>query len=135
MEKVKHSDWVLTDDATLQCRQTVSEAERIYRLVQIDDYRLIGQPCRISQAIIRMDDYSEEEIQEYLQFFGYLDMEGFKKMYDGEIAWEIIAEMIFETDAMETETPERYTTWEAAVRAVESITGLALDEYLEKRAG
>lgn len=129
----KKSIWTLTDDDCFQCRRLISEPEHIYELVQINDYRVINHGCRISHAVIRLNDYTEEQIKDYVRFF-YPSMEEFQKETTG-MDWALLAEMVFEVDAKEYEEPfavegdKKGFTLEEAIRQVENLTGLALKQY------
>lgn len=129
----KKSIWTLTDDDCFQCRRLISEPEHIYELVQINDYRVINHGCRISHAVIRLNDYTEEQIKNYVSFF-YPSMEDFQEETDG-MDWALLAEMVFEVDAEEYEEPfavegdKKGFTLEEAICRVESLTGLALKQY------
>ena len=120
------SAWVLCDDDCLQFRRTdVEEKNQLFELVQINFIPSFGSKpdyYTISHGVIDSNDYTDEEINDMvLGYYGYPDI---TMVTNGEIA-----EMFFETEWVEYQEPEKYSSWAEAVAALEHITGLDLQEY------
>ena len=149
------NEWFMTDDSCLQhCRQ-IPDRTPNYGFVQINCFpgSADNKPFyQIAHGNVRvLSDYSEEEIHSALVSYGYSDVDDFvlrnsadaKPVYrsDGsldrentpgyEVNYQLIAEMLFESDNQEFVVNE-FSTWNDAVRAVSEITGLDLSRYLDK---
>lgn len=129
-----NEEWIVTDPDCLQCCKIISEVERIYEFVQINDYSDMGFGCRAARGRICLGDYSEKEIQDNLHFFGYDSMSDFEQQ-NGGIIWCLIAEMVFETNAASYETvgalDTRFSFAEMGAQ-IEQMTGMELKEYYQK---
>lgn len=127
-------EWIVTDPDCLQCCKIISEAERIYEFVQINDYSDVGLGYRVARGTICLGRYNEEEIRENLQFFGYTSMIDFEQQNYG-IVWRLIAEMFFEANAVSYETVESPDTCFSFAKMgaqIEEITGIDLKEYYQE---
>lgn len=153
---VSPSEWFMTDDDCLQhCRSHPAIDPQVYELVQIIGFpdHLEGKPFyRVAHAHIDIKDYTEKEIQDALGFFGYEDMDDFvfqnattnEFLYkeDGSldrenspayiIDYQLIAEMLFEMEALEYAEEWETYSWNEAVDRVGKITGLDLQEYHDR---
>lgn len=118
----------ITDDDCLQCCKKTGE--RSYHLVQINGYP--DKSYHISTSTIDLDDYDMEEKTGYLKLYGYDNMKSFLEQNTAgrDVQWGILAEMVFETHAMETEDPTRHDGWNEAVSEMERITGLDLKTFI-----
>ena len=140
--QVKASCWTLTDDDCAQYVRTVDEYfGKTFELWQV--CKLVGN-YEVAHAIINIDDYSDDEINEVLNFFGYQDMDEFvdmvspvqiKRREDGTldkdsphyiIEWQLIAEMIFESHALsEFLVPEQHwNDFESAAAYIQQAIGV-----------
>lgn len=127
-------EWIVTDPDCLQCCKIISEAERIYEFVQINDYSDVELGCRVARGTICLEQYSEKEIHDNLHFFGYASMADFEQQNSG-ISWRLIAEMIFETNAVSYEmvgSPDTRFSFAEMGAQIEQMTGMKLKEYYQE---
>ena len=149
------SEWFVTDDDCLQhCRQ-IRDITPNYDFIQINSYHgnSDGKPFyQIAHGSVRvLSDYSEEEIADALSSFGYSNMDDFviqnspgsnfvykedgsvdrENSPDYSVNYQLIAEMLFESNNQEFVTDE-YADWNEAVMAVSKITGLDLTRFMDK---
>lgn len=149
------SEWFITDDDCLQCCRPIPAIDpQQYELVQINSYDGRGDDDPVFQtthAIIDLKDYTDEEILSVLNAYGYKDMDDFvfqnspteEFLYHADgtldrenspsyiIEYQLIAEMLFETENYEYADRE-FSSWNEAVARIAQITGLDLSECLEK---
>ena len=154
---MKTSEWFITDDDCLQCcRRNPDIDPDSYDFVQIIGFEghVDGKPFwRVSEANIDVKTFSEEDIQSALNFFGYEDMDDFvyrnapdwNVVYkeDGSIDkinspsyiidYQLIAEMLFEMDALTEYAGDEFQSWNDAVQRISDITGLDLEGYKEAK--
>ena len=127
-------EWIVTDPDCLQCCKIISEAERIYEFVQINDYSDMELGCRVARGTICLEQYSEKEIHDNLHFFGYASMADFEQQ-NGGICWRLIAEMIFETNTVSYETvgsPDTRFSFAEMGAQIEQMTGMELKKYYQE---
>jgi hypothetical protein len=62
----------------------------------VETVREEGDLCAVYMCYVDLTDYSTENIEGYLKFFGYLDLKSVEAVY-GDAAQKIIAECIAET--------------------------------------
>ena len=107
--------WLLTDDDNAQYVRSLNFSNTIFELYQV--CKLVDV-YKIAHGIVVIENYSREEIDETLRFYGYKNMDDFveqtspeviSKNEDGSldknspyyiIDWQLIAEMIFEENAL-----------------------------------
>lgn len=149
--QAQKTDWLLTDDDCCQLRRTDALAiSNIFELYQINRYPgHLRRPTqsedffKVAHAYIDISDYSEGDILSALQGFGYESLDRFVEetspdwnvIYkeDGTIDREnspsyiidfgLIAEMLFEFDALEYAIEKEYNSYNEAVSAIEQWTG------------
>lgn len=130
IEKGK-SEWRVTDPDCLQCVRVLSESERTYELVQINDYTYIEKGYRVAHGVVCLDRYSRTEIEEFLKFYSYASLHDFT-VQNGAFDWSLVAEMVFETEAARYEViadEKPYCCYDEAGKIVEKITGMNLRDY------
>jgi len=137
------SDWFITDDDCLQCcRPDTTSDTPTFSFVQISAFVVEDNGKEnwwVSSGTINVADYSEAEILSALKFFGYEDMADFVQQNtpDGQeidANNQLIAEMLFEIDAITEFNESCHSVRNDAVRRVAEITGLDLEKYLEKES-
>lgn len=148
------SDWFITDPDCLQCCRPVPVAKPDYyefaEIIGLPGH-VAGKPFwMVAHAEIDVKKCTEEEIHSALNFFGYDDLEDFvlqnspenscifagpegNQIPDSIIDYQLIAEMIFETDALAHYCESEHASWNDAVKCIAGITDLDLSEYLEKK--
>ena len=147
------SEWFITDPDCLQCCRPVPVAKPdYYEFVEIIGLpgHVDGKPFwMVAHADINVKECAEEEIHSALNFFGYDDLKDFvlqnspedscvfaltegSQIPESIIDYQLIAEMIFETDALAHYCESEHPSWNSAVKCIAGITGLDLSEYLEK---
>lgn len=153
------SEWFMTDDDCLQhCRCHPAIDPQVYELVQINSFpgHLDGKPFyQVAHAHIDIKDYTDEEILDALGAYGYEGMDDFvfqntatnEFLYreDGTldrdnspgyiIDYQLIAEMLFELEALEIGNDGHTFSWNEAVDKVGEITGQDLQIYHEREEG
>lgn len=152
-------EWFITDDDCLQCccRHPDIDPDS-YEFVQIIgfDGHVDGKPFWVvAHANINVKDFTEKDIQSALNYFDYEDMDDFvyqnapdwNVVYheDGSIDkenspsyiidYQLIAEMLFETDALAHYCESEHSSWNDAVKCISQITGMDLSAYLETKKG
>ena len=149
------SNWFITDDDCLQCCKRNPDIDPdSYEFVQIIGFEghIDGKPFwRVSQATIDIKDFSEEDILNALGFFGYEDMDDFvyRNAPDWDVVYkedgtidkvnspsyiidyQLIAEMLFEMDALTEYAGDEFRSWNDAVQRIADITGLDLAFFKE----
>lgn len=150
------SDWYITDPDCLQCYNGSSGATGSYEFVQINSFpgHVDGKPFfQVAHGYIDLEDYSEEEIQDALGFYGYESMDDFilqnnpdgefvynedgtvntmlSPGYDYDTVHRLLAEMFFEMESQEY-TGEEFDSWNKAVSHISGIVNLDLRDYYEK---
>lgn len=114
--QVKTQNWILADDDCAQYVRMVNEyTGKTFELWQVCE---LVESYVVAHATINIDNYSSDEINEVLNFFGYQNLDEFVEMgapgpierhKDGSldkdsphyiIEWQLIAEMLFETEAL-----------------------------------
>lgn len=81
--------WIRTDELQI-VRQLDSQVFELAEVQQAEPGKYV-----VVKAIIDLDDYSEEDILDYIQGYGYKSIADVEKQY-GEAANQVIAECIFE---------------------------------------
>ena len=151
------SEWFITDDDCLQCcRRNPDIDPDSYSFVQIISFpgHVDGKPFwRVSEATIDVSDFSDDDIQKALNFFGYEDLDDFVHQNapdwnivykeDGSIDkinspsyiidYQLIAEMLFEMDALTEYAGDKFPSWNEAVQRIADITNLDLGGYKEHK--
>ena len=133
MDKNRKTDWVKTDDDSVQYRREAVELERdqekvveLYQLQIVCDITKVSDSDPKIYAIAHDFVYlSEVDVQSVLESYGYEDMEELKQTY-GDEADMILAECQFELDSGCLENLMHRTplmTWEQGRKAIEAITG------------
>ena len=133
MDKNRKTDWVKTDDDSVQYRREAVELERdqekvveLYQLQIVCDITKVSDPDPKIYAIAHDFVYlSEVDVQSVLESYGYEDMEELKQTYGDETDM-ILAECQFELDSGCLENLMHRTplmTWEQGRKAIEAITG------------
>lgn len=124
LNAVSEKSWKVTDSDCAQCLRILSMPMRTYELVQVNDYTDIEGGFRVANGIIRLDQYSEREVEQIINFYGYRDMRDFEVQNNG-LDWSLIAEMAFEIDAAGYEIDGyKAESYSEAVKKVKEITGL-----------
>lgn len=117
--------WIMTDDDSYQCLHYLDpiagSTGTKYELYQVNKHT---NCFKVAHSIIDLECYDQEDIIDALHTFGYNDMDDFVQQHspqpipmkaDGHldqespfyiIEWQLIAEMLFEIDAMENEVPD-----------------------------
>lgn len=109
-------NWIETDpDCAQHCRRFSVDALS-YEFVQIIE--LPDEKCFISRAVIDVRDYDEKDILDIIQTYGFESFENFVASCDGEFEWRLIAEMIFESGALETISEGPFETYQRAKEKV-----------------
>lgn len=151
------SQWFMTDDDCLQCCKSIPDINPDhYEFVQINSYagHEDGKPFfQVAHGTIDPHkDYTDEEIKSVLHAYGYEDLDDFARQNspNGDADWvylpngkvdvanspsyiidyQLIAEMLFETEVQEYVDAE-FPTWNEAVDRIMAITGLSLSEHKE----
>jgi hypothetical protein len=108
---------------------------------------------QVSHGTIDMSEYTEEELQDFLNAYGYEDLDDFviqnspddDFLYrkDGTvdrtlspsylINYQLLAEMVFETENQEY-VIEEFTSWNDAVTHIAKTTGMDLTAYLKQKS-
>lgn len=108
--------WTLTDDDSAQYVRNADEyTGTVFELWQVCE---LPDGYGVAYAIVRIEDYTDDEIKDVLNLYGYRDMDDFveqtapgpiQRNEDGSldkespnyiIEWQLIAEMLFETEAL-----------------------------------
>ena len=102
--------WVMTDPDSLQCvRRAKERGDRAYECIQICE---IADQFAVSHAFIYLDDYSANDVQEILHVYDI----------DGYPSDQLLAEMFFETDALESISVPCQTWKDAAEYLGETVS-------------
>lgn len=137
------SEWFVTDDDYLQCCRPLPEVSpAAFEFVQIIGLpgHVDGKPFWIvAHAEISVADYTEVEIQSALNFYGYDNKEDFISQNSPDKAYfeeqpfhtQLIAEMLFEIDALPHYGESEHSSWNDAVMCVAGLTQLELSSYME----
>lgn len=151
------SDWHITDDECLRlCRPIPATNPECYEFIQLNSYagHVDGGPFyQVSRGTIHIhDDYTEDDLTEILNAFGYPNMDAFVAEYaapedlrfrkDSSIDREhspcymidhyLLAEMAFRLDNQEYVDRE-FQSYNNAVSYIASVTDLDLYPYLEQK--
>lgn len=109
-------EWIRTDD-NQAVRKINNNSFEVVEVIMVAPLNAKGiDHFGISQQIVNIDDYSEENVLDYISSFGYDSIEEVKENY-GEEASQIIAECIAETDTQEIE--KTFRTENQAIRFIE----------------
>ena len=127
----KLNGWVLTDEDTLQ--YVFRRADDVFSLILVwprYECRHKGLPaqcqggcsnCCVCRETVCLDDYTEEEINEYISWFDYESIDEIKEKY-GESWKQIIAECIFELDVSDCVLPSRFFgSYEQCKKYIEEV--------------
>lgn len=117
----EEGQWFVTDDSCAQvCRQL---NESTYELMQICE---VVDRYHIAHMVIDTDEYSKAEIaKSYLPAY-YGDQQQFVRSYGG-YQWRLVAEMIFETEALNHLEAGSFPNYDDAVRYIRETTDCGLD--------
>jgi len=153
------AEWFITDSDCMQCCREIPGENAKFELMQINSYPdpQHGEPFyQVAHGTIDvLSDYTPEEIENILGFYGYenlddfvmqtapiqdfvfkadgtVDRENSPGFVDCFIEYQLIAEMIFETEIQEYVEAE-YSSWDNAAIYIAGVTGLSIDELLENK--
>lgn len=133
-------EWIATDDDCCQYVRPVDYMHHVFELYQVCE--LTGL-YKVAHAVIDVDNYSREETEAVLRTYGYKDTDDFieqtspeviERKADGTldedspyyiIDWQLIAEMLFEDEALSKHLiPEReWRDFESAANYIWDIVG------------
>lgn len=116
-------NWFITDSDNWQCCRLISE--RQYEFIQICG---LGEEYGVAKGTVNLDDYSAEQVEGYLKFFGYKDIRHFVIAYKMSFESRIFAEMVFETGWEDYLLDNRLSTFEQARDFIADIVDCALGE-------
>lgn len=107
--------WTMTDPDSMQCVRRANErGNRAYECIQVCE---IADHFAVSHAFIYLDDYSANDIQEIMQVYDLSE-------YPTD---QILAEMFFETDALESiSVPCK--TWKEAAEHLGEIVSVPVED-------
>ena len=127
--------WDCTDDDSAQYISRDIRG-RLFELVQVC---ALGEEYGVAHDVIDIETYSDDDIEDALRAYGYDNIDDFvqqcspeiiPKLADGSldkdslsyiIDYGLIAEMLFELEALECLLPKKYPTFEAAEKAIQSM--------------
>lgn len=149
------SQWYITDDDCMQCANGDPHISG-HEFVQINRFagHVDGKPFyQVAHGTIHLEEYSQEEILDALNFFSYENMDALilatnpegEFVYDAEgkidtllssgyepkVVDSLIAEMLFEIESQEFVT-EEFDTWNKALTHISQITKLNLRDHYEQ---
>ena len=114
--QIRSSKWILTDDDCAQYVRNLDEFKgNVFELWQVCG---VLDMFAVAHAVININDYSEDEIEDVLHYYSYENLDDFvqeispatiERKADGTldrespnyiVEWQLIAEMLFETEAL-----------------------------------
>ena len=114
--QIRSSKWILTDDDCAQYVRNLDEFKgNVFELWQVCG---VLDMFAVAHAFINSNDYSEDEIEDVLHYYSYENLDDFvqeispatiERKADGTVDrespsyivdWQLIAEMLFETEAL-----------------------------------
>lgn len=125
-KQFKRKCWTLTDDDCLQFAKPSERFRTDWMFVQICAYPP-GDSFYVVHDTIDMSTYTEEDMEDILNTYGYPPLKEFRTEY-GTDTDRLLAEMFFETECC---LPYGYkgVSWDRCVAQVERITGEDLSQY------
>lgn len=120
-----HGKWILTDPDCCQVRRQFYEGcDDLWQLAQIRE-NCDGRGnywCETISQMIDLRDYTDEEIGEMLNYYGY--------NADADLDAGILAEMFFES--CDDYNINRHVCRDDAIRHIERMSGLSLHFYMDE---
>jgi len=117
---LNNKEWIVTDDDCMQVRQQIRPG--VFMLYQINEHPTY---FRISYGVIDIHDCDDEERKDLARTYGVDEAE-----LEGPEGEGLLAEMVFETNALSMELLWDYATFSEAVRQIASFTGMNLNGYI-----
>lgn len=110
--------WIETDPDCSQYGRRISKEDLKYEFVQVN--KLFDEKYFISQAMVDVREYDLDEILDILHAYGHDSLEDFADSYGGSFEWRLIAEMIFESEALQNcmEGPFSYERAEEKIKNI-----------------
>lgn len=97
IEQQVANGWTVTDSDTLQFAKLDENAERTWHVKQLhEDFPTSTGKFHMITSLISLGDYSDEDLQEYCDAFGY-ELDELREQDDADM---VLAECIFETDEL-----------------------------------
>ena len=139
MNAIDKFGWILTDDDAAQYvrRAGLAPLDNEFELFQIT---AVPNGFYISHASVNTDELAQEDVDTLLSSYGYDSLEEFvmetstgtdfhhkedgsidrDKSPDWIVEWQLIAEMAFETDALDNLGDECFSSWDEAREELEA---------------